>query len=151
MELAEICWRLVQQALVLLFFGSVWAPLLIPPFVHNRALCVACSAQVLCGFKLFAWRQGHQRRGAMRALRGPRGSIPSESDVAQREFHATFEPSSKREALDSGGKFFVGSTPQAIMRRGATGPARVPRAAGPTRVPRRSILHCAGPTHRLGF
>ena len=34
---------------------------------------------------LFAWRRGHERRGAMRALRGSRGShaLAAPSDVAQ--------------------------------------------------------------------
>ena len=47
----------------------------IASFVYDTAVCMAWvhagPAQVLCGFKrqciLFAWRRGHQRRGAMRA------------------------------------------------------------------------------------
>ena len=65
----------------------------------------------------------------------------------------------RERGLESRGKFFVGSTTGHHETRGHAGPARVPRVprgsrgshAGPTRVPRGSILHCAGPTHRLGF
>ena len=113
----------------------------------------AGSAQVLCGFKssIHCLRGGEaiEARSHAGPAHGCRG--PDSNCVARVHAGPRLEGS------------FLSGLPQAIIRRGATrvlrgsrgshaGPA-VPRGshAGPSQVPRRSTLHCAGPTHRLGF
>ena len=146
--------------------------------VHAR------PAQVLCGFKSSCLRGGEAIKSALRGFRGSHAGPTPPSSSNSPDFHVMLSGfqtpfirkrcgliarrgstrvharprRSEREGLDSRGKFFVGSTPQAIMRRGATRVLRgrvpqVPRGslAGPSRVPRRSILHCTASTHRWGF
>ena len=127
--------------------------------VGPRASC-AGPLRVQEQYILFARRRGHQKRPARvpqvscRSHATPRTLLIScdagsqTAPVRKRcgpivwrgstRVHARPRRSEK-EGLDSRGKFFVGSTPQAIMRRGATRVLRGSRGshtgpAGPSRV-----------------
>ena len=106
--------------------------------VGPRASC-AGPLRVQEQYILLAWQRGHQKRPA-RVPRKRCGPIVWRGST---RVHAR-PRRSEREGLDSRGKFFVGSTPQTIMRRGATRVLRGSRGshagpAGPTRVPRGSL------------